>query len=185
MAEVYWPTLSQGSVLVTTRNKDLSLPLHVPDQIISLSLLPMSTDASKAFLKQSLEHHEAQDDDLERISTLLGGIPLALAHVAECIKAAERVVRNIDHALEALQGRCTSIEDIWSIDHRQDPENLQSWPYGRLPRQALDQVLSSLNPIALSLLGSLVIFDVPTPLSLWPEKCQEASHPYVYTYFLF
>ncbi|KAM0458799.1 hypothetical protein ACHAPV_005788 [Trichoderma viride] len=91
MAEVYWPTLSQGSVLVTTRNKDLSLPLHVPDQIISLSLLPMSTDASKAFLKQSLEHHEAQDDDLERISTLLGGIPLALAHVAECIKAAERV----------------------------------------------------------------------------------------------
>ncbi|UKZ95625.1 uncharacterized protein TrAFT101_010451 [Trichoderma asperellum] len=45
MAELYWPTLSQGSVLVTTRNKGLSIPLHVPDHSISLSLLPMSTNS--------------------------------------------------------------------------------------------------------------------------------------------
>ncbi|PTB36570.1 hypothetical protein M441DRAFT_150641 [Trichoderma asperellum CBS 433.97] len=29
---------------------------------------------------------------------------------------------------------------IWSIDHRQDPKNLQSWPYERLPREVLDVV---------------------------------------------
>lgn len=182
MAEVYWPTLSQGSVLVTTRNKDLSIPPDVSKQFISLSLLPISTDASKKFLEKSLKPHEAEDGDLERISTLLGGIPLALAHVAECIKKPDLDLTDAKDVINALEGFSIALPDLWSKDHRQGSENPPSWPYERLPREALDQVLPSSEPNAVSLLGSLVIFDVPTPLSMWPEECQEAYLPYVYTH---
>ncbi|PON24723.1 hypothetical protein TGAM01_v206231 [Trichoderma gamsii] len=177
MAEVYWPTLSQGSVLVTTRNKDLSIPPDVSKQFISLSLLPISTDASKKFLEKSLKSHEAEDGDLERISTLLGGIPLALAHVAECIKKPDFDLTDAKDVINALEGFSIPLPDLWSKDHRQGSENPPSWPYERLPREALDQVLPSSEPNAVSLLGSLVIFDVPTPLSMWPEEWKEAYLP--------
>ncbi|KAM0515852.1 hypothetical protein ACHAPE_005931 [Trichoderma viride] len=103
MEEVYWPTLSRGSVLVTTRNRDLSIPPRASELVISLSLLPMSTDASKTFLKDSLKPHKAEEDDLERISTLLGGIPLALAHVAECIKKPHIDLTDVKDVINALE----------------------------------------------------------------------------------
>lgn len=176
MAEVYWPTLSQGSVLVTTRNKDLSIP---SDQIISLSLLPMSKDTSKKFLQQCLREHHAINDDLglEQMSTFLGGLPLALAHVAECIKSPEIDITDAKDVMKALKGCSIPLPDIWSADHRQSPKNLQSWPYERLPREALDQLLSSLDPIALRLLDLLVIFDDPTPLSALPQDLQDECLP--------
>lgn len=177
MAEVYWPTLSQGSVLVATRNKDLSIPAHVSDQTISLSLLPMSKDTCKEFLQHCLMTHDARKDDLglARISIFLGGLPLALAHVTECIKSPELDITDMKDVMKALKGYSIPLPDIWSADHRQSPKNLQSWPYERLPREALDQLLSGLKPSALSLLDSLVIFDVPTPLSTWPEEYQEEA----------
>lgn len=185
MEEVYWPTLSRGSVLVTTRNRDLSIPPRASKNVISLSLLPMSTDASNMFLKDSLKPHKAEEDDLERISTLLGGIPLALAHVAECIKKPHIDLRDVKDVINALEECSIPFPDVWSKDHRQGSENQPSWPYEKLPREALDQLLSRLKPSALSLLGSLVIFDVPTPLSMWPEECQQISLPYVYIYLFF
>ncbi|KAM0470497.1 hypothetical protein ACHAPX_009863, partial [Trichoderma viride] len=103
MEEVYWPTLSRGSVLVTTRNRDLSIPPRASKNVISLSLLPMSTDASNMFLKDSLKPHKAEEDDLERTSTLLGGIPLALAHVAECIKKPHIDLRDVKDVINALE----------------------------------------------------------------------------------
>lgn len=184
MAEVYWPTLSQGSVLVTTRNKDLSIPLHVPDHSISLSLLPMSTNISQKFLKSCLEPYEAEDDDLRQVSILLEGLPLALAHIAECVKAPERHVRDMKHVLEVLQDQDTSIQDIWSIDHRQDPKNLQSWPYERLPREVLDAASYPWGGIVSSRADSVSMGDVLTPLTNRSEGEQKESYPYVYTCLL-
>ncbi|UKZ71295.1 uncharacterized protein TrAtP1_012255 [Trichoderma atroviride] len=173
MAGVYWPTLSQGSVLVTARSKNLSLPPDVQNHSIYISLPPLTGDSSKAFLKENLGHHEINDDDLERISTLLGGSLLALAHVVECIKAHNNELTDVNDAINALNGCNISAPDIWSLDHRQVSEDLPSWPYERLPREALDQALFNLDPSTLPELGALVILDLPTPLTMWPAEIYE------------
>ncbi|EHK47610.1 hypothetical protein TRIATDRAFT_93094 [Trichoderma atroviride IMI 206040] len=76
-------------------------------------------------------------------------------------------------AINALNGCNISAPDIWSLDHRQVSEDLPSWPYERLPREALDQALFNLDPSTLPELGALVILDLPTPLTMWPAEIYE------------
>ncbi|KAK1239028.1 hypothetical protein MKX08_006089 [Trichoderma sp. CBMAI-0020] len=162
-----WLATHNGWLLVYDNTKSFEA---MAERRAYISLPPWTAYSSKAFLKESLEHHEVNDDDLGRISTLLGGLPLALAHVVECIKKQADDLTDVNDIINALNGCSDSFTDVWSIDHWRNSKNPLSWPYERLPREALDQALFDLDPSALPRLGALVILDLPTPLTMWPQE---------------
>ncbi|KAM0256225.1 hypothetical protein ACHAQJ_005096 [Trichoderma viride] len=173
--ECHWPRLSQGSVLVATRNKRLVFPGAVSRDNLWLHLQPMTTADGAEFLGKCLERDPTNEGNLEteipileRISIELGGLPLAIAHVSRCVRLPQRPPQVI---LEQLEKQ-PDMFDIWSFNHQESG----SWRYGQPLDKAWDLPLSALSKKTRVLLDTMALIGIEMPGKMLSDEINGDSH---------
>ncbi|RFU76189.1 transcriptional xre family [Trichoderma arundinaceum] len=149
--EQYWPEDTHGSVIGTTRNKNL-----LPPGALSIYVPPMTGDDGAKLLLNYLRPmigNDAPEYSIEaakNISGELEGLPLAISHVAGYI-------------------RHRNLAAIWAKDFRTSTTQ----PYGRRFDKAWEESLSNLSDGARSLLGSIALINTENWTKGLPEELPE------------
>ncbi|KAH8661696.1 hypothetical protein BGZ60DRAFT_91061 [Tricladium varicosporioides] len=81
----YIPRCPHGSILVTSRNKEVAINFAIQKGAIEVK--KMSGEESKALLSSILSERDYSQNDLEHLGLLLGHLPLALIQAASYIEA--------------------------------------------------------------------------------------------------
>ncbi|KAL8852521.1 MAG: hypothetical protein Q9221_002645 [Calogaya cf. arnoldii] len=81
----YFPRSNRGSIIMTTRNRQIGIKFATAKNIVPLSAL--SDEKSIALMATKLEEdHPETNPDLERLANVLGGIPLAITQATSFIQ---------------------------------------------------------------------------------------------------
>jgi hypothetical protein len=89
----YWPTSAKGSILLTSRHENVAFEVNAN----SLKISPFSTDQGSTLLLKTLCRNSYSDDEqrgAETLSTVLGGLPLAITVAGMQIRLKKMPIRN-------------------------------------------------------------------------------------------
>jgi hypothetical protein len=120
--ECYWPSLSQGSVIVSTQIEGLSLPSSPDNRPIHL--LPMTRDDGVKFLRKCLKRYHVlgrdepdwvnEIDILERISDELEGLPLAIDQWARRFRTPQEILEALGNRPETSDNWSSTLQQVFS-----------------------------------------------------------------------
>ncbi|KAL9473611.1 hypothetical protein ACSS6W_007991 [Trichoderma asperelloides] len=146
----FWPGLGRGSVLVTSRDPQAKLNMHIQNgiQLPSLSL------GDTQLLLQQLTHSpaiSAQKQAIETLADKLGGLPLAINQVAGIFRQLRCSYTDFLKLLDD-KGIATTFQTAFDLYKGQESRSLATiWALDRLagPTRALLQVMCLLDPDAI------------------------------------
>ncbi|KAL8670313.1 MAG: hypothetical protein Q9168_005144, partial [Polycauliona sp. 1 TL-2023] len=84
----YFPRSNRGSILMTTRNRHIGIKFAAPKNTISLSALTEAESVALMAMKLGKDNSE-KNPELERLTDVLGGIPLAITQATSFIEENE------------------------------------------------------------------------------------------------
>ncbi|KAK1240210.1 hypothetical protein MKX08_007652 [Trichoderma sp. CBMAI-0020] len=146
----FWPGLGRGSVLVTSRDPQAKLNMHIRDGI---QLPCLSLENSRLLLEQLTMSPttQAQENAIQSTAGRLGGLPLAINQMAGIYRQLRcshiDVVRLLDE-----RGIATTFQVAANLNDGQESRSLATiWAPDQLegPTRALLQVICLLDPDAI------------------------------------
>ncbi|KAM0259424.1 hypothetical protein ACHAQJ_003318 [Trichoderma viride] len=143
----FWPGLGRGSVLVTSRDPQAKLNMHIRDGI-QLSSLSVGNTLQ---LLQQLTHSPAipsQEKAIEALANRLGGLPLAINQIAGIYRQLRCSYTDFVELLDK-KGIATTFQTTIDLGKGHESQSLATiWALDRLasPTRALLQVICLLDP---------------------------------------
>ena len=163
----YFPRSSNGSILLTTRNRVLGVKFATVHGVITIS--EMSISESKSLFVENLEERDHDDQDLTDLVEILENLPLALVQAAAFIEERSQLIGDY---LQMYRGSDSSKIKLLSQnfeDDERDPDSKN--PVAVTWAISFDQIRKN-NPLAAELLSLMSVLDrqgVPKSL-LSPDK---------------
>jgi NB-ARC domain len=92
VVEPFWPTLSNGAIILTSRNPDV--PRHFGGTSATIEVSPFQNDIGRAFLLTLVDSDEAsvsnkEDSAASDIVERVGNLPLAIAVIGSIIRSSK------------------------------------------------------------------------------------------------
>jgi tetratricopeptide (TPR) repeat protein len=147
----YWPRSEQGSIIITSQRLDLAqVSAHS-----AIALQPLAPADGGLLLLKHLRRTESpisMEDQIEslKISETLGGLPVAIAHMAGYIDKSNSTLQEFS----AMYKRRDQTHRIWS-------QNCRAWTYqyDRTLDTVWDIALAELNESARAMINLLAMLD--------------------------
>ncbi|UKZ69034.1 uncharacterized protein TrAtP1_010047 [Trichoderma atroviride] len=146
----FWPGLGRGSVLVTSRDPQAKLNMHIQYGI----QLPSLSMGDTQLLLQQLTHSPAipaQEQAIKALADKLGGLPLAINQIAGIFRQLRCSYTDFLKLLDD-KGIATTFQTAIDLYQGQESQSLATiWALDRLagPTRALLQVICLLDPDAI------------------------------------